>query len=90
MTSELFKEELQCQEVEITLSNNEKVSGIFRKWGIGIGYGMIKTAYLLIPDIYAPEEDIIGSWDEYGKYQEESKIKQNVLKIELKGKENDK
>ena len=89
MTSKLFKEEYEEKEVEITLSNKEKVSGLFRRWDIDIGYGMIKTAYLLIPDIYAPEEDIIGSWDEYGKYVSESKIKQDVLKIK-KGKHNDK
>ena len=89
MTSKLFKEELEEKEVEITLSNKEKVSGLFRRWDTDIGYGEIQTVYILIPKTDSPEDNIIGSWDENGEYVSESKIKQDVLKIK-KGKHNGK
>ena len=89
MTSKLFKEEYEEKEVEITLSNKEKVSGLFRRWDIDIGSGEIQTVYILIPKTDSPDDNIIGSWDENGEYVSESRIKQDVLKIK-KGKHNDK
>ena len=88
MTSKLFKEEYEEKEVEITLSNKEKVSGLFRRWDIDTGFG-IRTVYILIPKTDSPDDNIIGSWDENGEYVSESRIKQDVLKIK-KGKHNDK
>ena len=87
-TGRVFKKEYEEKEVEITLSNKEKVSGLFRRWDLDTGFG-IRTVYILIPKTDSPEDNIIGSWDENGEYVSESKIKQDVLKIK-KGKHNGK
>jgi len=88
-TGRLFKKELEEKEVKITLSNKEKVSGLFRRWDIDTGFG-IRTVYILIPNIDSPDDDIIGAWDENGEYVSESKIKQDVLKIKKGKTQNDK
>jgi len=85
------------QEVELTLSNKKKVSGVLMRRVCN--FSSYKH-YALMPNVDSPVSEQIGCWDETGEaltFQptsgielKESKIKQDVLDIELKGQDNGK